>query len=72
MDNAPSGASSINMSDGRLEIEARWELKVARMAGDWNEPLYTCQQYFVSMCPIQTIVSESGVKNLLCCQYRSR
>jgi hypothetical protein len=41
MDNAPSGASSISMLDGSWEMEARWVLKVARTAGDWNEPLYT-------------------------------
>jgi len=41
MDNAPSGASSISRLDGRWEMEARWALKVVRMAGDWKEPLYT-------------------------------
>jgi hypothetical protein len=41
MDNAPSGASLITMSDGRWEMEARWALKVMMTAGDWKEPLYT-------------------------------
>ena len=48
MDNAPSGALLINMSDGRWEMEARWVLKVAMMVGDWKEPLYTCIQVSVS------------------------
>ena len=48
MDNAPSGASLINMSDGRWEMETRWVLKVAMMVGDWKEPLYTCIQVSVS------------------------
>ena len=34
MDNAPSGASLINMSDGRSEMEVRWVLKVKMMVGD--------------------------------------
>ena len=39
MDKAPSGASSINMLDGRWEMEARWVLKVAMTVDDWKEPL---------------------------------
>ena len=40
INNAPSGASLTNMSDRRWEMEATWELKVAMMVDDWNEPLY--------------------------------
>ena len=41
MDNAPSGTSSIIMSDGSWEMDARWALNVAITTGDWKEPLYT-------------------------------
>ena len=41
MDNAPSGVSPL-IDCGRWEIEARWVLKVAIIAGDWKEPLYIC------------------------------
>jgi hypothetical protein len=39
MDNAPAGASLVNMSDGRWEMEARWALNVAMTVGDWKEPV---------------------------------
>ena len=56
MDNAPSGASLISISDGTWEMEARWALKVAMMVGDWKEPLYTLYFKLVSF--------ERGVENI--------
>ena len=64
MDNAPSGASSISMLDGSWEMEARWVLKVARTAGDWNEPLYTWYLLVKHY--------KKEMRDLLCCRHQSR
>jgi hypothetical protein len=41
----------ISRSSGRWEMDARWALKVARMAGDWKEPLYT---WYLLVCVVSS------------------